>query len=92
MNSNNPNEFLKDPSFLMVLLATLAKKNGGSIEFTEEDLLKVDQSDLLGLFHVPEKEGTFAVKVLTPSEYATAQQTARQYAETVPGDDEGWEN
>ena len=60
---------LHDPSFLMVLIAALVKKEGGEYEFTEEDMSAVTKDDALGLFQHAEDEDTFIIKVVKKSEY-----------------------
>ena len=63
---------LHDPSFLMVLLAALVKKEGGQYEFTEEDMTSVTRADALGLFQSADAEDTFIIKVVNKSEYPTS--------------------
>ena len=60
---------LHDPSFLMVLLAALVKKEGGEYEFTEDDMGAVTKADALGLFQHAEDEDTFIIKVVSKSDY-----------------------
>ena len=60
---------LHDPSFLMVLLAALVKKEGGAYKFTEEDMTAVTKADALGLFQTPGDDSTFIIKVVKKSDY-----------------------
>ena len=60
---------LPDPSFLMVLLAALVKKEGGEYEFTEEDMSEVTKADALALFQHAEDEDKFVIKVVRKSDY-----------------------
>ena len=100
----NKKTLLHDPSFLMVLLAALVKKEGGEYEFTEEDMSAVTKADALGLFQHAEDDGTFIIKVVNKSEYPTSgiyeydgkKSTSKsdlktKYAEYDDVDDE-WEN
>mgnify|MGYP003132544719 CR=1 FL=1 len=95
---------LHDPSFLMVLLAALIKKEGGEYVFTEEDMTAVTKSDALGLFQSADREDTFIIKVVSKSDYPTSgiyeydgkKSTSKsdlktKYAEYDDVDDE-WEN
>ena len=63
---------LHDPSFLMVLLAALVKKEGGEYEFTEEGMSAVTKADALGLFHHSEDDSAFVIKVVNKSDYPTS--------------------
>ena len=95
---------LHDPSFLMVLLAALVKKEGGEYEFTEEDMSAVTKADALGLFQHSEDDSTFVIKVVKKSdypesgiyEYDSEKKTSKgnlktKYAQYDDVDDE-WEN
>ena len=95
---------LHDPSFLMVLLAALVKKEGGAYEFTEEDMSAVTKADARGLFQHAEDDSTFIIKVVKKSdypasgiyEYDSEKKTSKgnlktKYAQYDDVDDE-WEN
>ena len=41
---------LQDPNFLMVLLATLIKKNGGVTKISVKDVESITNDEALGLF------------------------------------------
>ena len=69
MKDDNDTLLLKDPSFLMVLLAALCKKNGGSLRFSEEDVASVTSIDALGLYQDPENEDVFILKLVDPEDY-----------------------
>tara|TARA_R100001079_G_scaffold45074_2_gene22875 strand:- start:103 stop:408 length:306 start_codon:yes stop_codon:yes gene_type:complete len=95
---------LHDPSFLMVLLAALVKKEGGAYKFTEEDMTSVTKADALGLFQTADDDSTFIIKVVNKSDYPTSgiyeydskKKTSKsnlptKYAQYDDVDDE-WEN
>lgn len=95
-DDGNRNAFLKDASFLMALLATVAKMNGGEIEFTEADMMKVGKTDLLGMYY-NEGRGTYSIKTMTQAEYAAqaGESVAAKSSDTsLPWDDDPdeWEN
>ena len=69
MKDDNDTLLLKDPSFLMVLLAALCKKNGGSLKFSEEDVASVTSIDALGLYQDPENKDLFILKLVDPEDY-----------------------
>ena len=90
---------LKDPAFLMILLASLCKKNDGVISFTQEDLENVSTDDALGLFRDPDDEDTFLLKTvktddykeyLTETAFKSKKSTATKYS--LYDDEEEWEN
>ena len=41
---------LKDPQFLMVLIAAIVKKNGGTLPISVKDVENITTADALGLF------------------------------------------
>ena len=41
--------YLSDPKYLFTLLTALVKKEGGRIEITEEDMVKVTREDMVTL-------------------------------------------
>tara|TARA_R110000787_G_scaffold18041_1_gene55688 strand:+ start:537 stop:860 length:324 start_codon:yes stop_codon:yes gene_type:complete len=106
---NKPSgKMLKDPTFLMVLLAAVVKKNGGEIKFVEKDLEAVGPEDLMGIYHDKDTD-VFSLRVMNKEEYlATPGDTAgiieetplkerkpaapRRYAQYDDDDDDDWEN
>ena len=102
---NKPSgKMLKDPTFLMVLLAAVVKKNGGGIKFVEKDLEAVGPEDLMGIYHDKDTD-VFSLRVMNKEEYlATPGDTAGIIEETplkektTPprysqyDDEEDWEN
>jgi len=102
---NKPSgKMLKDPTFLMVLLAAVVKKYGGEIKFVEKDLEAVNTDDLMGIYHDKDTD-VFSLRVMNKEEYlATTGDTAGIIEETplkketVPpryaqhDDEEDWEN
>ena len=89
-------KLLKDPNFLMVMLATLVRKAGGEIRFSTEDIESVSTQDLMGIFRDTDSED-FLLRILSREDYA-------DYIEPDPApkkapteryalyDDEEWEN
>jgi len=94
---------LQDPSFLMVLLATLVKRNGGEIEFNEKDMASITKKDVIGLFKVEGREGAYKVRMVDREKYKeylpepdkySDYKTKSKLASKVHGayDDDEWEN
>jgi len=91
-------KLLKDPNFLMVMLATLVKKAGGEIRFSTEDIESVSVQDLMGIFKDTDSDD-FILRILSREDYAdyvepevtpkVTKATPQRYA---PYDDEEWEN
>ena len=89
-------KLLKDPNFLMVMLATLVRKAGGEIRFSTEDIESVSTQDLMGIFKDTDSND-FILRILSREDYA-------DYIEPDPApkkapkeryalyDDEEWEN
>jgi hypothetical protein len=93
---------LHDPSFLMVLLAALVKKEGGEYEFSEEDMTAVTKADALGLFQHAADEDKFIIKVVQKSDYPDSdvyEYSAKRKKSSLPTKyakyddvDDDWEN
>ena len=90
---------LKDPAFLMILLASFCKKNDGVISFTQDDLENVTDADALGLFRDPDDEDAFLLKTvktddykeyLTETGFKSQESTATKYS--LYDEEEEWEN
>jgi hypothetical protein len=95
---------LKDPAFLMVLLAAILRKNGGSLRFTDDEISAVTTSDALGLYKDADDEDCFVLKLVDSDDYKKyvmdkkAKTTGRsatiapKYAPYDGVDDDEWEN
>ena len=96
---------LRDPSFLMVLLAAFCKKNGGSLQFTDTDLSLVKDTDALGLYKHATRDDAFILKLVDRSEYTEylrdedekkdkykPSKNSSKYALYDDVDDDEWEN
>ena len=42
---------LKNNEYALTILIACVKKNGGEIQLTEEELIKVKESDILGMYY-----------------------------------------
>jgi len=91
-------KLLKDPNFLMVMLATLVKKAGGEIRFSTEDIESVSMQDLMGIFKDTDSDD-FILRIVRREDYADyiEPEPAPKAAESTPQryalyDDEEWEN
>ena len=99
---------LKDPSFLMVLLAAIVKKSGGEIKFVDKDLEAVGSDDLMGIYHDKDTD-VFSLRVMDRGQYLTETGTRegvieeeplkkrkpaapRRYAQYDEEEDDDWEN
>ena len=60
---------LQDPNFLMVLLAAIIKKAGGSTSICLKDVEGITNDEALGLFRDLEDEETFVLKIVSREEY-----------------------
>jgi hypothetical protein len=87
---------LQDPQFLMVLIAAIVKKNGGSLQICVEDVEDITSADALGLFKDLDDPETFVLKIVNRNDYkdeiarqSTKKTTSQRYALY---DDEEWEN
>ena len=60
---------LQDPNFLMVLLAALIKKAGGSTSICLKDVEGITNDEALGLFKDLEDEETFVLKIVSREDY-----------------------
>ena len=97
---------LKDPAFLMVLLAALCKRSGGTLRFSEQDVASVTSTDALGLYQDPEDDTMFILKMVDPDDYkkyvsekkikreTKSSPLPRKYApyDGVGENDDEWEN
>ena len=91
-------KLLKDPNFLMVMLATLVKKAGGEIRFSSEDIENVSTQDLMGIFKDTDSND-FILRILSREDYADYIESdpTPKVTKTTPQryalyDDEEWEN
>ena len=95
---------LKDPSFLMVLLAAIVKKNGGEVKFIDKDLEAVGSDDLMGIYHDKDTD-VFSLRVMDKEQYLAEAGTMEGVIEEEPlkkgklapryaqyDDEEDWEN
>ncbi len=89
---------LQDPQFLMVLVAAITKKYGGSITISVDDIEDITNDDALGLFKDANQKDTFVLKLVDRADYENeitrsskteAKNTKPRYALY---DDEEWEN
>ena len=101
--TNDDTLLLKDPQFLMVLLATIVKKYQGAITVTENDMASITTDDAIGLFKHAEDDSAFILKIVSRSDYADElgedgyYRPADKSKKTAPQryaqyDDEDWEN
>ena len=61
--TNDDTLLLKDPQFLMVLLATIVKKYQGAITVSESDMASITTDDAIGLFKHAEDDSAFILKI-----------------------------
>ena len=105
MYDENDILLLQDPQFLMVLIAAITKKLGGSVEVTMEDLENISADEALGLFKDADENDKFVLKLVDRSEYESEIMSVAEYKNkktTKPSkdlttryaayDDEEWEN
>jgi hypothetical protein len=105
MGNDNDVLLLKDPAFLMILLAALCKKHGGSLTFSEEDVASVTSADAMGLYQNPDDKDGFIIKIVSPEDYrqymADAKEKKAEKTSTIPrkytvyndtDDNDDWEN
>ena len=96
---------LQDPQFLMVLVAAITKKLGGSVEVTMEDLENISADEALGLFKDADENDKFVLKLVDRNEYESEIASASEHknkkttksrkdlaARYAVYDDEEWEN
>tara|TARA_X000001388_G_C2150301_1_gene92140 strand:- start:222 stop:536 length:315 start_codon:yes stop_codon:yes gene_type:complete len=96
---------LQDPSFLMVLIAAIVKRNGGSLRISVNDVEDITNADALGLFKDVDDPDTFVLKVVNREDYKSYFNEGSSYsnkkAKQDAGlsreryslyDDEEWEN
>ena len=89
---------LQDPQFLMVLVAAITKKYGGSITISVNDMEHITNDDALGLFKDVNQEGTFILKLVNRADYKDeiARSSKTEVKNPKPRyalyDDEEWEN
>ena len=89
---------LQDPQFLMVLVAAITKKYGGSITISVDDMEHITNDDALGLFKDVNQEGTFILKLVNRADYKDeiARSSKTEVKNPKPRyalyDDEEWEN
>ena len=60
---------LQDPSFLMVLIAAIVKRSGGSLRISVNDVEGITNADALGLFKDINDPETFVLKIVNREEY-----------------------
>jgi len=87
---------LQDPQFLMVLIAAIVKKNGGTLPISVKDVEDITTADALGLFKDLDNPEVFVLKIVNRSDYkeeialqSPKETTSQRYAQY---DDEDWEN
>lgn len=68
---------LKDPDFLFTLLASVMKREGGTLKISEKDLLAVDMTEAVTLHYNPEV-GTITLK------FISAEQLSKSLTEQSP--------
>ena len=99
---------LQDPNFLMVLLATLIKKNGGSTVISVSDVESITNAEALGLFKDLDDPDKFILKIVNREDYKEELSDKQHYSNTKAKqevglakasapryslyDDEEWEN
>lgn len=80
---------LQDPNFLMVLLAALIKKAGGSTSICLKDVEGITNDEALGLFRDLEDEETFVLKIVSREDYKDHLGTNTYYSNTKAKKDAG---
>ena len=89
---------LQDPQFLMVLVAAITKKYGGSITISVDDIENITNDDALGLFKDVNQPDTFILKLVNRADYkdeivrASKAETKNPKPRYALYDDEEWEN
>ena len=89
---------LQDPQFLMVLVAAITKKYGGSITISVDDMEHITNDDALGLFKDVNQEDTFILKLVNRADYkdeialSSKTETKNPKPRYALYDDEEWEN
>ena len=98
---------LQDPNFLMVLIASIVKKEGGSLKICVKDVEKITNADALGLFKDLDDPDTFVLKIVNREDYKDELDGSTYYSNTKAKkevgltkeqpryalyDDEEWEN
>ena len=73
---------LKDPDFLFTLLAAVMKRDGGTLELTEDDILSVDMSEAVAL-HYDRTTGTVILKFLSAKEIFNRQRAVDHLQEKI---------
>ena len=98
---------LQAPSFLMVLIAAIVKRSGGSLRSSVNDVEGITNADALGLFKDLDDPETFVLKIVKKEEYKQHLGDSSYYSNTEAKkeagrikeqpryalyDDEEWEN
>tara|TARA_R100000664_G_C2728257_1_gene119550 strand:+ start:448 stop:750 length:303 start_codon:yes stop_codon:yes gene_type:complete len=91
---------LQDPQFLMVLVAAIVKKSGGSLSINVGEVEDITSDDALGLFKDADDPETFVLKIVKRSEYldeiehteSRKSKTTKVKPRYALYDDEEWEN
>ena len=89
---------LQDPQFLMVLVAAITKKYGGSISISVNDVESITNEDALGLFKDTNQGDTFILKLVNRDDYkdeialSSNTETGKLKPRYAAYDDEEWEN
>ena len=98
---------LQDPNFLMVLIASIVKKEGGALKICVKDVEKITNADDLGLFKDLDDPETFVLKIVNREDYKDELDGSTYYSNTKAKkevgltkeqpryalyDDEEWEN
>ena len=98
---------LQDPNFLMVLIASIVKKEGGALKICVKDVEKITNADALGLFKDLDDPETFVLKIVNREDYKDELDGSTHYSNTKAKkevgltkeqpryalyDDEEWEN
>ena len=98
---------LQDPNFLMVLIASIVKKEGGALKICVKDVEKITNADALGLFKDLDDPETFVLKIVNREDYKHELDGSTYYSNTKAKkevgltkeqpryalyDDEEWEN
>lgn len=98
---------LQDPNFLMVLIASIVKKEGGALKICVKDVEKITNADALGLFKDLDDPETFVLKIVNREDYKDELDGSTYYSNTKAKkevgltkeqpryalyDDEEWEN
>jgi len=58
---------LKNNDYVLTLLTAHIKKSGGEINLTEEEILEVDKTDLIGMFYDTKKD-KLILRIVDPAE------------------------